>query len=83
VAPLLWNRWDELLASTSVRAALLARLYAVVEVAGFDEDRVRDWVVVREMVNVLWAYEDDRDRGIPVSTEWVTRATTIVKAVQR
>jgi streptomycin 6-kinase len=83
VAPLLWNRWPEVLATGSVRGAVLDRLYAVVDAAGLDEDRVRDWVVVREMVNVLWSYEDARDRGEEVDRDWITRATTIVKAVQR
>jgi len=78
VAPLLDNRWEEAAASDDLRGALLDRLYAVVDAAGLDEDRVRDWVVVREMVNVLWAsreHEPDRER--------ITRCTTIVKAVQR
>jgi streptomycin 6-kinase len=78
VAPLLWNRWDEAVASRDLRGALLERLYTVVDVTGMDEDRVRDWVTVREMVNVLWASgEAEPDR------EWITRCTTIVKAVQR
>ena len=78
VAPLLRNRWAEAAASDDLRGALLDRLYAVVDTAGLDEDRVRDWVVVREMVNVLWASrEAEPDR------ELVTRSTTVVKAVQR
>ncbi|GAA3609886.1 aminoglycoside phosphotransferase family protein [Microlunatus ginsengisoli] len=83
VAPLLWNRWDEVLAAASPRQALLARLYAVVDAAGLDEDRVRDWVVVREVCNVLWAHEDQLHAGTPVRPDAVTTATTILKAVQR
>lgn len=78
VAPLLWNRWAEAVASGDLRNALLDRLHTVVDAAGLDEDRVRDWVTVREMVNVLWASQDpepDRD--------WVTVCTTVTKAVQR
>jgi streptomycin 6-kinase len=83
VAPLLWNRWDEAMAAISPRQALLDRLFTVVDVAGLDEDRVRDWIVVREVCNVLWAYEDQvRDRA-QIQHEWVTAATTILKAVQR
>ncbi len=78
VAPLLWNRWAEAVASGDLRGALLERLYTVVDAAGLEEDRVRDWVTVREMVNVLWA---SRDAG--ADQEWVTRCTTITKAVQR
>ncbi|WP_375426581.1 aminoglycoside phosphotransferase family protein [uncultured Friedmanniella sp.] len=78
VAPLLWNRWDEAVATRDLRGALLERLYTVVDAAGLEEDRVRDWVTVREMVNVLWASRD----GEP-DRDWITRCTTVVKAVQR
>lgn len=78
VAPLLRNRWDEAAGSDDLRGALLDRLYAVVDTAELDEDRVRDWVVVREMVNVLWA-----SREVQPDRELITRSTTIVKAVQR
>jgi streptomycin 6-kinase len=50
----------------------------VVDAAGLDEDRVRDWVTVREMVLVL-----DAVRQPELDRDWVTRCTTVVKAVQR
>jgi streptomycin 6-kinase len=79
VAPLLWNRWPEVAASGGVRAAILDRLFTVVDAAGLDEDRVRDWVVVRQLVNVLWELESspapDRD--------WLTKSIVVAKAVQR
>ena len=80
VAPMLWNRWDEAVASGNVRNAVLDRMYALVDAAGLDEDRVRAWVIVREMVNVLWTLTD---ASAPMSADWVTTAVTIVKAVQR
>ena len=80
VAPLLWNRWDDAVATGDLRAAVLERLFTVVDVAGLDEDRVRDWVVVRELVNVLDAV---RTGTAVTDPAWVTRATTIAKAVQR
>ena len=83
VAPLLWNRWEEAMSADSPRDALLDRLYTVVDVAGLDEDRVRDWVVVREVCNVLWTYEDHLSDGAAIQQDWVTAATTILKAVQR
>jgi streptomycin 6-kinase len=83
VAPLLWNRWEEAMSAASPRDALLDRLYAVVDVAGLDEDRVRDWVVVREVCNVLWTYEEHLSDGAAIQQDWVTAATTILKAVQR
>jgi len=78
VAPVLEHRWAEAVAEGDLRGALLERLYLLVDGAGLDEDRVRDWVTVREMVSVLHASrrpEVDRDR--------VTVLTTITKAVQR
>ena len=81
VAPLLWNRWDEALASGNVRAALLDRFFAVVDEAGLDEDRARAWVLVRGLVNVAWALEDST-RGVAPDPDWLTVMTTMVKAVQ-
>ena len=83
VAPLLWNRWDEVLSAESPREALLARMYAVVDAAGLDEERVRAWIVVREVCNVLWVYEDQVTDRVPIPADWVTSAVTILKAVQR
>jgi streptomycin 6-kinase len=74
VAPLLSNRWDEVVATGDVRTAVRRRFHTVVDTAGLDEERARDWVVVREAHNAMWAIEDaDRDR--------VTMAIAIVKAV--
>jgi streptomycin 6-kinase len=83
VAPLLWNRWEEAMGAASPRQALLDRMLTVVDVAGLDEDRVRDWIVVREVCNVLWTYEDHLSDGTPIQQDWVTAAATILKAVQR
>ena len=75
VAPLLWNRWDEL--AGDVRGGVRRRFHAVVDAAGLDEDRARDWVVVRMLLNVLWELEEtapDRD--------WITINITAAKSVQ-
>jgi streptomycin 6-kinase len=78
VAPLLWNRWEEVTASNKVRAAILDRLLTVVDAAGLDEDRVRDWVVVRQMVNALWGLESpDPDQ------DWLTTSIVVARAVHR
>ncbi|HET6626181.1 MAG TPA: aminoglycoside phosphotransferase family protein [Nocardioidaceae bacterium] len=85
VAPLLWNRWDEVLASGDLRSAVRRRFHTVVDTAGLDEDRARDWVVVREVHNALWTLDDAAraGRGLDTEdTEWITRAVTIAKAVQ-
>lgn len=77
VAPLLWNRWDEVLASGDVRDAVRRRFHTTIDTAGLDEDRARDWVVVRMLHQALWAVE----AGSP-DPEWLTRCITIAKAVQ-
>jgi streptomycin 6-kinase len=85
VAPLLWNRWEEVVASGSVRGAVRRRFFAVVDSAMLDEDRTRDWVVVREVHNALWAVEDAQRENRALSREdreYITAAITIAKAVQ-
>lgn len=82
VAPMLWNRWDEAVASGNLRQAVLERMFALVDAAELDEDRVRSWVIVREMVNVLWALTDSESADV-ATNDWLTAAITIVKAVQR
>ncbi|MFW6775488.1 aminoglycoside phosphotransferase family protein [Nocardioides sp. CPCC 205120] len=57
----------------SVRDGIRRRFHTLVDVAGLDEHRARDWVVVR---SVLDAHRHAGDR------ERVTRAVTIAKAVQ-
>lgn len=73
VAPLLSNRWAEVVATGDVRVAVRRRFHTVVDAAGLDEDRARDWVVVREACHAMWAIED---------TARVTAAVAIIKAVQ-
>jgi streptomycin 6-kinase len=74
-APMLWNRWDEVVASGRVRDTVRQRFHTLVDVAGLAEDRARDWVVLREVLNAVGAVEDDEP-------EEVTTAITIAKAVQ-
>jgi streptomycin 6-kinase len=76
-APMLGNRWEEVVASGDVRDAVRRRFHTLVDVAGLDEHRARDWVVLRETMDAVRALEDaepDRKR--------VTRSITIAKAVQ-
>ncbi len=64
-----------------LRTALRSRFYAVVDTAGFDEDRARDWVIVRQMQNALGAVRDaGTDASLP--QDWLTRNIAIVKAIQ-
>ncbi|MEV0288857.1 aminoglycoside phosphotransferase family protein [Kribbella sp. NPDC050820] len=81
VAPLIWNRWDEVVAARDLRFAVRQRFYAAIDAAGLDEDRARDWVIVRQMLNVLWTLEDSgSDESLP--QDWLTRNIAIVKAIQ-
>ena len=57
VAPLLWNRFSEVVDSARPGDALQRRLDLVCERAGIDVERARAWSLVREVQNVLWAHE--------------------------
>jgi streptomycin 6-kinase len=81
VAPLLWNRWDEIAGARDLRFALRRRFYAIIDTAGLDEDRARDWVIVRQVVNAVDAVRDaGADKSLP--NDWLTRNIAIVKAIQ-
>ena len=73
VAPMLWNRTEEL--AGDLRGGLRRRFHALVDAGGLEEDRARDWVVVREVLNAHWAAEDG-------DADAVTLALTVAKAVQ-
>jgi streptomycin 6-kinase len=76
VAPLLWNRFEEL--DGRIRPGVRDRFFAVVDAAGLEEERARDWVIVRMLVNITGELAEDRapDR------DWITTMLSIAKAVQ-
>jgi streptomycin 6-kinase len=78
-APMLWNRWDEVVASGDARGAVRRRFHTLVDAAGLDEDRARAWVVVRMLHNAMWELEDHP--GAP-DADWLTVCITTAKAVQ-
>lgn len=80
VAPLLWNRWGELAATGDVRAAIRTRFHSTVDAALLDEDRARDWVVVRALVNA----KEMLNGGGPASSvrDYLTGCVTMAKAVR-
>ena len=78
-APMLWNRWDEAVATGNLRFALRRRFHTIVDEAGLDEELARDWVVVRMVYNMLWELEDHPDAP---DRDWLTRCVAICKAVQ-
>jgi streptomycin 6-kinase len=75
LAPMLWNRWEEL--DGRIRDGVRDRFFALVDSAGLEEERARDWVIVRVMVNLaeeVTAPSPDR--------AWITRMIALSKAVQ-
>jgi streptomycin 6-kinase len=78
LAPMLWNRYAEL--AGDLRNGIRRRFHALVDEAGFEEDRARDWVVVRMMFNALRTPAGGSSDA--VDGEWLTRCIAIAKAVQ-
>ncbi|GCD88419.1 aminoglycoside phosphotransferase family protein [Nocardioides sp. LS1] len=84
-APMLWNLWDRVTESGNVRGAVRRRFFTLVDDGGLDEQRARDWVVVRMVLNAHWSIQDAQraaralDEG---EREWITRCIAIAKAVQ-
>lgn len=76
IAPMLWNRWGEI--AGDVRDGVRRRLRTLVDAAGFDEHRARDWVVVRMVHNAMWAVQD----GPHIDPGWLTTCIAVAKAVQ-
>ncbi|WP_040159492.1 aminoglycoside phosphotransferase family protein [Nigerium massiliense] len=85
LAPLLWNRWEELFWYGDAGNAIRERFYALVDGAGLDERRCRDWVVVRSMIGISWEVLAARRAGRLLDEDqraWITRCVTTAKAMQ-
>ncbi len=83
VAPLLVNRWEEM--TGDLRGSIRRRLHTVVQAAHLDEDRARDWVIVRMMLNAHWAVQDAMRMQRQLDDEehqQITAAISVAKAVQ-
>jgi streptomycin 6-kinase len=81
VAPMLWNRFDEL--AGDVRDGVRRRFHALVDQAGFDERRARDWVVVRMLNNACWRLQDPPEtRRLTPTDDYLTMCIAVAKAVQ-
>jgi len=76
IAPMLWNRWDELAGDT--RDGVRRRFHTLVEAAGLDHERARAWVVVRMVHNAMWELTDSAEPD----RDWLTMCVAIAKAVQ-
>jgi streptomycin 6-kinase len=81
VAPMLWTRFEEL--EGDVRNGVRARFHALVDGAGLDEHRARDWVVVRMLDNACWRLRDQpAAEPMTPTADYLTRCIAIAKAVQ-
>ena len=88
IQPMLRNRFDEYgsaVAAGSVRDGIRRRFHTLVDTAGFDEARARDWVIVRSVLDAHWCFADAVRAARALTTEekeYVTGCITIAKAVQ-
>jgi streptomycin 6-kinase len=83
VAPMLWHRWDDLVGATrSVREGIRLRFHTLVDVAGLDEHRARDWVVLRMVWRALGELRADSAADPAAVGTWLTRCVTVAKSVQ-
>ncbi len=86
-APMLWNRFEELTApgsAQSVRDGVRQRFHALVDAAELDEDRARDWVVVRMVSNACSLLREPGPAPQQPSQRdaELTRCIAVAKAVQ-
>lgn len=58
IMPVLWNRWDDLVATGDVGRAIRDRFDLMLEITGIDRDRALGWTAGRILQNVLWETED-------------------------
>jgi streptomycin 6-kinase len=85
IEPMLRNRFEEYGDAGPVRDGIRRRFHTLVDTAGFDEPRARDWVIVRSILDAHWAFADAVRARRPLSAgerEHVTRCITVAKAVQ-
>ncbi len=81
IAPMLFNRYDELVGD--YRDGVRRRFHTLVDAAGFDEHRARDWVVFRMVCNAMWLLQEKPGGRRTTSDDaWLTVCVAIAKAVQ-
>lgn len=86
--PMLRNRFDDYRlpgALGSVRDGIRRRFHTLVDVAGLDEHRARDWVVVRSVLNAHWTHRDAVREGRSLTDDersHLTACIAVAKAVQ-
>lgn len=80
LAPMVGHRWRP--GDPGARTSARRRFHTLVDVSGLDEDRCRDWVVVRMMHRAVFAVQDARATGRPPDHDVLTMAVSVAKAVQ-
>ncbi|MFI7060020.1 aminoglycoside phosphotransferase family protein [Kribbella sp. NPDC050124] len=66
VFPVLWNRWEDLVATGELDQAIRDRFDLMLAVTGIDRDRALGWTAGRILQNVLWDTEDGETAINPV-----------------
>ncbi|KAA5834248.1 aminoglycoside phosphotransferase family protein [Saccharopolyspora hirsuta] len=66
--PALDNRWEQMVATGDLPAALRRRFAILTEVLGLDRRRAVGWSLARVLQNCLWDVEDGHPRLNPVQT---------------
>ncbi|KQX63688.1 hypothetical protein ASD06_11280 [Angustibacter sp. Root456] len=64
IAPLLWNRFEEVTSSAGPAEAARRRLRLACDHAGIDPERAAAWTIVREVQNAEWAAEATDDAEV-------------------
>ncbi|WP_406057600.1 aminoglycoside phosphotransferase family protein [Kribbella sp. NBC_00889] len=62
VFPVLWNRWDDLVATGDLPQAIRDRFDLMLEITGIDRGRALGWTAGRILQQVLWFTEDGATR---------------------
>ena len=62
VFPVLWNRWDDLVATGDLDRAIRDRFDLMLEVTGIERDPAIGWTAARILQNVLWDVEGGETR---------------------
>jgi streptomycin 6-kinase len=75
IFPVLWNGWDDLVATGDLPRAIRDRFDLMLEVTGIDRDRALGWTAGRILQNVLWEAEDG---GTAVESELRAVADALV-----
>jgi streptomycin 6-kinase len=63
--PVLWNRWDDLVATGNLPGAIRDRFDLMLSVTGIDRDRALGWTAARILQQVVWAVSGGETRMDP------------------